>query len=700
MTPPRVTRELLGQHPALQRFVEYVELHSGAGVDLDRIAIRTQRESLPDATDNNVAQDGIVELIYTPSENCQVNQNCPFFYGKIHGPAQAIFLRHGWVTPRINPQMQVTMEQNYPMENMPHPVEGACETVHAIGGADEANAECQSLNPSEWMAISAGANWLGLDLFGTLIGRSRWGSMPFSRFMFRNFRPVGTQNIPWLQRLTQTAPGIAAGGLAMVGTHLGVAPAMGLDTPYHYNERFAMSAVAAQGANHGTHYLLQRLATRGSAAQSASLPAAGSRVGVASFGSALISAALVDALVGPAFGEEGSTSREVLRGSAFFLPQIYRGAMGSRTLALTASRPRVRLAGRVLGYGAVAAFVTDLGHMGYNYVSDGAVGSGRDHALYQRAGEIQNSTEGGSLLRGALGMIAPSLTERYGVDETYVNQARQEFEIQANSMSENAAQLLRQTIIHGDAGQNRELAFYQGVDLHWLQGDNQLGTVRQEGRPDWYLSLVAEDLGDPNLVRTSLEGRSSEEQIRFMQGQYNWDLSNGDVQEIFNRIALHHAREQIAQVHYLVQPEDNALARHFDAEGRLLPTQRDALLNQLFATGDRSLSTEQILGLRKVGLLVRIRQLREDLRGIESQRRSTTQQANLTTTQRDLAHYEGLARGLGLMDESGAFVAGELTDHANRVTIRPAQIVTQPRFTGADLIREVYGTAAYQDMTQ
>ncbi len=696
MTSPRITRDLLGQHPALQSFVEYVELHTGEGVDLDRVQIRTQREAGPNPEENNLAQDGIVELIYSPGETCGINQRCPFFFGKIHGPGQAIFLRHGWVIPRMaSGGMSHTLEQEFAIENLPTPVAGACETVHALGGADEARAQCSTLNPTEWaMAFTAG-NWVGLDLLGTLFFRRRWGSAPFSRFMFRNMVPVGEQTSPLLQRLGQSAPGIAAGGLAMAGTHLLAAPALGLDTPYHHNERFALGALMAQGSSHGMN---RWLAARAASTEASVLQGTRSRVGMASFGSGLISAALVDSLIGPAFGESGSTSREVLRGSAFFLPQVYRGLMGSRTLALTASRPRLQMAGRAAGYTAVATFLTDMAYMGYGYFSDGAVGSGRHHALYQRAGEIQEGTEGGSFLRGALSMLAPSLTERYGVDDQYVDQARREFALTADSMTGNATQLLRQVIIHGDAGQNRDLDFYQSVDLNWLQSENALGTVRQEGRPNWYLDLVAEDLGDPNLVRTSLTGRSPEEQIRFMQGQYEWELSTGDVQEIFTRIALHHAREQIAQVHYLVNPSENPLAGHFDAQGRLQASQSTALLSTLFGSEGAALSTEQILALRKVGLLVRIRQLREDLRELGSQRPSTTQSSALTGAQRDLDRYSSLARQMGLMDAQGNFTPGELSDHAARVNIRQAQVVTRPQFSGADLIREVYGQAALNDM--
>lgn len=737
--PPPIRRADLAQHPAISEFVRYVELHTGQAVDLDRIRVETQRQVSCDGSDpecqDNIRNDGVVELTYAPSDQCHINDRCSVFYGKIHGPGQSILLRHSVAIPQLeNLQMGTPPRIEHVSDLLPLPVAGACATVRHLGGSDEVEAVCEDGVEVGRYGAWAASGAIGFEFWGTILNKARGRqAFPLTRWLIQNFRPAGSQIFPAADRAVQMGPGVVAGGAAMLGTQLIADPLLGLEANRHHDERFALGVLAGHGANLATtrwlssrgigttllppastvpaataqrmvrstvdlgKHLAQSPSISGIFESSAVMEEAmireGARLRPMSLGSGLISAALVDTLIGPYLGEEGSTSREVLRGSAFFLPQVYRGVMGSRTLAF-AERPRVRGAGRALGWGATIAFLSDLAHMGYRYLSVGPTEMGRDHALYRRAQELQDAREGSSLWRGFLNVIAPSLTESMTVSDDYVTEAQNEFALTAQSQVRNARQVLLHNLIHGGAGQNRNVDFYQRVNLDWLRGDNDLTTIQRQGHPDWYLGLVAEDLGDPNLYRTYLEGKNREQQIRFIQNQYEWDLSAEDVQEILARIGLHHARSQIADIQHLMNPGPDNLASLFDEEARLRPGMKDRLLNQLFTDFPEVPTEEQILALRQVALVVRVRQLREDLRGAQGASGQVGQGDDLRRIQRDLNRYTSLARELGLINESGDFVPSEIYDHAQRINVRVAQIESRPTTTGADLIREVYGFAA------
>jgi len=670
MTPP-ITRELLESHPAVQRFVQYVELHLAQAVDLDQIRVLTHREQIPGDPNNNTQNDGIVELSYTPNLQCRVDENCPTFYGKIHGPAQALFLRHGWITPRRQGSGLV-LEDSWAMENLPTPIAGACGTVRALGGEHESRTECADYSPLAWWATVAGLNLAGVELFGRMFRR---GS--FAGWTLRNLRPTGTQTIPASTRFSQVAPGIAAGSAAMFGSNLLADYGFNMHPELHSHERFGMSALSGHSANWGvSHYLARRAGTP--------------RVRTMSFGSGILSAGLVDALIGSQF-EEGSAAREMIRGSAFFLPQVYRGIVGNRAMSFVASRPRLATAGRWGTQVVGAAFLTDVGIMGYRYASEGNSESTRNHRVYRRANELRRVDQGwlDNAWRSGLGMIMPSVVERDLVPGQYVDQARAEFQLTANSMANGAAQTIRHNLIFGNAGQNSQLDFYRQVDWGWLRGSNELGVVNRGDRPNWYLDLVAEDLGSADLYRTYFDGKTRDQQIAFIREQYQWDLSLNDAQEVFARLSLHQARSQMADLHTYVTDSGNNFAGIFNESGNLVSGQEQNLTARLFGDQNQTPNNEQILGLRKVSLLVRIRVLRENLREKQSEMATGSVRQEIAFIERDLRTYTGIATELGLMDEAGNFTPGEITNHANRINIPQARLMERSSTSNADLLREV-----------
>jgi hypothetical protein len=400
-----------------------------------------------------------------------------------------------------------------------------------------------------------------------------------------------------------------------------------------------------------------------------------------SFGSALLSASLVDAVIGDQLRDDPA-SREAVKGTGFFLPAIYRGVMGNRVLGLTAKRPWLAGAGRYAAGAATAGFVADLGVMGYHHLSEGEAQITREHRLYQRAGEIAQLRQGwfSKLWRGALGIFMPSVAER-AVPEEFVESARGEMKDHAQGLASSTAQALRHHLIFGHGGEDRSVEFYRKLDWDFLRGENELGVIKRgEDKPDWYLEVVAEDLADPVIRYRYLENKNVEQQINFIQNRYRWDLSPGDVREILGRIALHHARQGLADIHGYITREENVWAKLFDASGRLNPGQEKNLTTQLFASLGEVPSGKQILALRKVGLLVRIRQLREVLTEVTGRSKDPWTDLGVIRAELDLKDYEVIAKKMGVMDSEGNFAAGEITDQAMRIPV--AQAILEENASG------------------
>jgi hypothetical protein len=182
----------------------------------------------------------------------------------------------------------------------------------------------------------------------------------------------------------------------------------------------------------------------------------------------------------------------------------------------------------------------------------------------------------------------PSFTERHTIPEEYVDSARREMKDEADALATSSAQVLRHYLIFGDNGDNQKLDFFRELHMYGLRGENTLGVIKKgEGKSDWYLRTVAEDLADPKIRYEYLENKDPAEQIRFIQKRYQWDLSVNDVQEILGRIALFHARENLEQISTLVADAENPLGD---------------LKKLLFGHLGEIPSEQQILALRQVGL--------------------------------------------------------------------------------------------------
>jgi hypothetical protein len=361
-----ITSEQLGKSPALQKFVDYIELHTGEPVDLLRIDPTTHREAIPGSPDNNIRNDGIIELSYSGQKKFSRGVPNPTFYAKIHGPAQVLFLRHGWVTP--TGRNDQPFEARWALENLPTPLPGACALVTELGGAAEAKASCQDI-PQSLIKLGWGANIafgvdFSLSLLRTKIAREV-GLFPITRLTIKNLTPIGTQELGATSRLVQTAPPVMVGAAAYFGSEILLDEIMGWDPASHLHERFAAGVV-------GGYYAHRWAASR---IKSTPIPISGlstveKSIAPMHFGAGILTAGLVDALIGD-FWQEGSATREAVRGSAFFLPAIYRGVMGSRTLPLVANRPRLAAGGRIAARVATLGFATDLGFMGYHHLTEG-----------------------------------------------------------------------------------------------------------------------------------------------------------------------------------------------------------------------------------------------------------------------------------------------------------------------------------------
>lgn len=697
-----ITAKKLATHPALEEFVRYVERHTGEPVDLARIEVVAQRESAGDATQNNLKNDGIVELSYAPTQDFTEGKRFPIFYGQINGGAQAIFLRHGWITPVQQSGTLVPRDEWASEASLPTPIPGACAAVHDLGGAAEAKASCQDLSRAGWWGRNAAANAanvLGLDMLILGIDLPRYGAaqffnlfrsvknpvsplrtFPVTRWLGSQLAPVGPQPIAAGSRLAQTVPPALAGATAMFGAQALSDQIFSWDPELHRHDRFAIGVAAGYGAQRGMQYYMAQKGWGGAA-----------RLKAASLGSGILTAGLVDALIGDQWAE-GSAQRQAIRSSAFFIPAVYRGLMGSRTLSFIAKRPRLAAAGRMAGRVATWAFAADMGLLAFHNLTEEDAETARLNHLYQRAQELRKLHQNGfsNLWRGALETIMPAFTERNTVPEEYLSMARQEMIDQAKGLSDGAAQTLRYELIFGNGGENQNLDFYRRLDFSALRGENRLGVVKKgEGKSDWYLETVARDLADPVIRYHYFQNKTGEEQLRFIKNRYHWDLSNQDVQEILGRIALHQARQDLAQLHSLVNRRELAMADCFDGGGKLNPGKEPLLMHLLFKDLGEVPDEGQVLALRKVALLVRIRTLREQYRVAKEDAWNSEEDKWVIQAKGDLKKYETLALQLGLMDGGGNFTPGEIREFALGIPPAETPPSARRRYGKAEVIQAI-----------
>ncbi|HKX12002.1 MAG TPA: hypothetical protein VJP40_02525, partial [bacterium] len=224
-----------------------------------------------------------------------------------------------------------------------------------------------------------------------------------------------------------------------------------------------------------------------------------------------------------------------------------------------------------------------------------------------------------------------------------------------------------QALLMGPEGPATEASFYTQLNWDWLRGDTALRNITRNGR-ELPVDLIAEQLSVPEIHQRVIENSTHEQQIAYIQRQFRgYDLTREEVEEIFARIALHNARQEIRGLYYSAGAETAALSHCFDANGSLLAGQESQLIGQIFP--DQEVSADQVLALRRVALARRILELRQsDPAG-------------------QLAAYDRVAREIGLIDGGGNLVGDEvqlaqatLETHppvlpAPRRTSTPAQVI-------------------------
>lgn len=652
-----ITPEQLGAHPALQQFVEYIEGHTGAPVDLSRIRMTTHREAIPGEPSNNLPNDGIVELDYFVNSQNQIGVSNPLFYARINATTQSMELRHGWITPKK--ERGVILEDRWALENLPTPIQGACTLVKELGGEAEKKAACVDY-PQAGKAASGLFLFLGWDLTFTLFRTKMYrtyGRFPLSQWTIKNLSPTGAQTIGASSRFVQATPLLAGAG-AMFGSQAMLDHTLGWGPDFYSHERFAIGTAAGFGAQRTMQHWMTGKGIGGT-----------SRLATTSFGAGILSAGLVDALIGDYFAGDAAT-RESIRSSAFFLPAVYRAMMGSRTLALASNYPRLAAGGKIAARVATVGFVADAGLMGYEHLTESDAETARQNRLHRRAEQLRRDSQSGfsNVWRDALRIFMPAFTERHTIPEEFLDTARREMEDTAVGFSTGASHILRHQLIFGNAADNRNVEFYQKVDWNFLREENKLGVIKKgKGKSDWYLDSVAKDLADPVVRYKYLENKDPEQQIRFLQDRYRWDLSVSDVHEILGRIALHRARQDLARIHTYSTPEQNTWAKMFDESGKLNTGEETNLRIHLFSSTGQIPSEEQILALRKVALLVNVRLLRERHRALEAASEEPWVDSKVQETRQEMKNWENLAVKLGLIGPDGKFTPGEIGEQAMRV---------------------------------
>ena len=622
----QLTAELIRQHPALAAFNEYIREHLHRDPNPAEIVVTNARPN-----------DGIIQLSY-------ISPTRDVFVAQIDAsrPTGALEVRRGHAggrgTNRVEPRP------------VAHNVTGACDAVHALGGEEESSYTCPAITRpdggapslfrerSAWLAQWGGANWIGAELIG-LMWKRRSLSLATLRHIPGWMRVTGSNELSLSARTRLWSPVMAAGAITVLSSEI-TADNLGLHSNYHTNERFALDAYSAYGAMYGMSRLINRR-NPGAALRPASL------------GAGLLTSALVDATLGQMY-EEGSAERRALRVGGFFLPEIYRMAVGNRAIALAETRASAGFA-RWGGRAMAAGFYADGAYMLYNHLSGSNAETGRSNLIYRRANQLEDSARHplSWALHGAAELIAPSLTQRFWVSDNYVDQARREIEAGANATGDNARSFLRHGLLMGPTGPATDASFYTELDLSWLRGENSLRNIRRPDGTELPVADVAEQFNDPEIYHRIIENSTPAQQIAYIQRQFRgYTLSDTDVQEILTRITLHHVRIELHDLQYTAGAELRPFAECFDASGSLRPGSEAALLSQVFP--GQGINADQILGLRRVALARHILELQAaDPSSIE------------------LASYVRVAREIGLADSDGQLVDGPGHDYQPSIGASP-----------------------------
>lgn len=492
-------------------------------------------------------------------------------------------------------------------------------------------------------------------------------------------------------RLREGGPGLAVGLVSMLGAEQ-LADIVGLDARNHPHERFmfvvGLSHVTGVGAGAINEVFLNRslgqafnfvesraVTAGGEAAVQFSYEARSSlgralfdsltrsyglRGGIArmafngtrglvtmpfraawGMGPGLMASAIVDRTIGRSFAE-GSTARNAIHFGSFFLPDVYRIAVGNRGPAIFETAG-MRWASRAFA----AGFIADMAFTGVNRWQNGSSGSTTRSMIYQRANQLHDRDEGvfQSVLDGAFEMVAPQVSAWWDSVELngfgfrpnrYQRQAEEELRSFSVDTTRRADELLRHSSIFGMGGASLDPNFYTRVDWGFLRGENRLENVRLPDGRELPVREVLEQLQDPTVARR-FTGDHPEDQVAYIQRQFRgYRLSRAEVEGILDRISLHTLRNDLASVSQFDLPENAAMRGLFDEHGSLRNGQEGALLRHLFP--DHAPSEAEILSQRRLSLALRVLQARSggDAAAAEP--------------------YLAVARRIGLVDASGEIV--------------------------------------------
>lgn len=617
-----LTAEMIGQHPALAAFQQYIQEHSH----------RTPHPGEIEFSNTN-PNDGVIELFYSRGRDVYVAQ--------IDANNQlALHLRRG--TQRGN-----AVQWAGPIED--RPTADACRTVQALGGEEERNFHCPTTpigdvppdlfrQRATWLGQWSASNLAAVELVNGVRrwrGATSWNAQSPTMSALRNSRawatPVGSNELSFTQRLAGYGPVLGAGAVTMFSANH-VSDMIGLHSDYHANERYAFGAYASYGSMSGMTWLLNR-----------NRPAS-ARLAAPSLAAGLVSSALVDATLGQMW-QEGSGERQAVRMGAFFLPQVYRMAFGSRSIALAETRAASGMS-RWGGRAVSAAFYADAAYMIYDHLAHSNRETARSNMIYRRASQLHDANAHPLrwAFNGAVEMVAPSLAQRLLTPDSYVAQAQEEM----NAASTDSARRLRGYLSHallmGPTGPATDASFYTELNWDWLRGNERLGTLRRSDGHELPLDLIAEHLQVPAIHQHVFEELDQAQRVAYLQREFRgYDLSPADVEESLARIALHSARQEIRDLYLSAGGDAAALTHCFDENGSLLAGRESDLLAQVFP--GESVNPEQVLALRRVALARRILELRQnDPAG-------------------ELAALDRVGREIGLIDAGGNLV-GEASQFA------------------------------------
>ena len=319
-------------------------------------------------------------------------------------------------------------------------------------------------------------------------------------------------------------------------------------------------------------------------------------------GPGLASSAGFDYLFGDGLGEPGSKARERFRFISFWAPEMHQMIFGNRGTYLF----RTKVA-RVGARAFAGLFFADMGWHLYQRVVNGGEASEYALLVNAEAQSLKNKMEERSKLAMAGQGLMPTVSAYLDVgddDDTYRQKVLANHDKACQEVKEALVAKLKLDVLMGEPGDMNQPKFYQQVTLGGLLSQGRLSGL--EERVQLYLQ------GNPPQEAEAPDALVTRVINAFPHDQ----LSVSATMTLLAKVELAHLQEGVKSVYGILRPENEALRKLFDKNGKLREGHEGELLALVMGKPDAQAAEAEILKVRKTALVMRLLAARDAQTGL------------------------------------------------------------------------------------